>query len=369
MERQNHAKKGSAIVVGASLSGLMAAIALAREGICVTILEKSTEDRPIGAGLQVDGAILIQTKTEKLLRNLASRGKRSVQLWGSIESRLRTEARADKRINIHYHTRVQSVDQNNDSTWVVTDRGEQFHGDILIGADGHRSVVRRHVAPHKPNATFAGFIVWIAAVDEKDLPEYARPHSQSQKVTMLDGGIDGFLFGSILDRQDDSLATNNRRIGCAWYDNSRNELFRQLGCIEGMVVQHSLDGTNIPEETLLALIDQASVKWPEPWSSVTVHALKTRNVTGIPIKEYVPDNLVNGRIALVGDAAHVPAPITASGFNESLQDAVALGKSVSKDIKGNEAIKALKKYESNRLSKVQQMVQSGKWFSQSFGRP
>lgn len=101
-----------------------------------------------------------------------------------------------------------------------------------------------------------------------------------------------------------------------------------------MVAQHSLDGPDIPESTLHALIDQASVKWPEPWASVTVQALKTRQVTGIPIKEYVPDELVNGRIALVGDAAHVPAPVTASGFNESLRDATVLGKVVVKGIIG-----------------------------------
>src|SRR5699024_8840816 len=150
-----------------------------------------------------------------------SGGEKSVQLWGAIESRLRREARADKRINIRYHTRIQAVDQNKDSTWAITDGGEKFHGDILIGADGHRSIVRRHVAPHRPNATFAGFIVWIAGVDENDLPAYARPYSESQRVTMLDGGIDGFLFGSILDRGNDATGTNNRRIGCAWYDNSR----------------------------------------------------------------------------------------------------------------------------------------------------
>src|SRR5699024_1678700 len=141
---------------------------------------------------------------------LSSGGKKSVQLWGSIESRLRTEAKTNDRIDFRYNARVQSVDQDNDSTWVMTDGGEIFHADILIGADGHRSIVRRRVAPHKPNATFAGFIVWIAAVDEIDLPEYARPPSQSQGVTMLDGGIDGFLFGSILDRQNGSSATGNR---------------------------------------------------------------------------------------------------------------------------------------------------------------
>lgn len=100
-----------------------------------------------------------------------------------------------------------------------------------------------------------------------------------------------------------------------------------------------------------------------------IDCTKNRRLTGIPIKEYIPDNLVKGRIAIVGDAAHVPAPITASGFNESLEDAVALGKCVSKSSQENAALKALNKYESMRLNKVRRMVQSGQSFSRSFGRP
>ncbi|MFB9860896.1 FAD-dependent oxidoreductase [Salinicoccus siamensis] len=133
-------------------------------------------------------------------------------------------------------------------------------------------------------------------------------------------------------------------------------------------MRHSLKGADIPQETLDKLSEQASKKWPEPWVSATLHAIHTRNLLGIPIKEYMPDNLVKERIALIGDAAHVPAPITASGFNTSLQDAVELGKCVAKGVKGDAAVRALAKYESLRLNKVQRMVQSGKSFSYSYGR-
>lgn len=253
----------TATVVGGSLAGLMTAISLAREGIEVTILEKSGEHRPLGAGLQVNhSGALFQTETEKLLKHLASGGKKGVQLWGSIESRLKTEAKADSRINLHYHTRVQTIGQNHDITWAKTDEGELFYSDMLIGADGHRSIVRRHVAPHKPHATFAGFVVWMASVDSEDIPMEIQPHLKIGKVTMLDGGMNGFLFGSILDKPSVSSSKGHHRIGCAWYDNSRNDLFRQLGCIEGEVVSYKLNGADIPEATLHELIDQASEKWP-----------------------------------------------------------------------------------------------------------
>ncbi|MFB3167238.1 FAD-dependent monooxygenase [Neobacillus sp. 179-C4.2 HS] len=82
----------------------------------------------------------------------------------------------------------------------------------------------------------------------------------------------------------------------------------------------------------------------------------------------VPENLVKGRIAIVGDAAHLPTPLTASGFNASLQDASTLAECVAKGIQGTGATEALLEYESLRLKNARQIVQSGQSFSQSFGR-
>jgi 2-polyprenyl-6-methoxyphenol hydroxylase-like FAD-dependent oxidoreductase len=47
------------------------------------------------------------------------------------------------------------------------------------------------------------------------------------------------------------------------------------------------------------------------------------------IAEYVPDKLVKGRVALVGDAAHVPTPMTGSGFSASLHDAETLAAAIA----------------------------------------
>ena len=72
----------------------------------------------------------------------------------------------------------------------------------------------------------------------------------------------------------------------------------------------------------------------------------------------------------MGDAAHVPAPVTASGFNESLQDAVVLGNCVAQQRTTElEASMILANYEAHRLKTVQQMVLSGAFYTHSFGRP
>ncbi|MBT2758062.1 FAD-dependent monooxygenase [Mesobacillus foraminis] len=63
---------GSAVVVGASLSGLMTGIALSRAGLKVTILERAGAKPRSGAVLQVDSGEIDRTKTAKFLRKLAS---------------------------------------------------------------------------------------------------------------------------------------------------------------------------------------------------------------------------------------------------------------------------------------------------------
>ncbi|WP_081392537.1 FAD-dependent monooxygenase [Paenibacillus odorifer] len=357
----------SAVVVGASLSGLMAGIALARSGLHVTILESAGAKPRSGAVLQVESGDIDRTLTAKALRKLASGGMKSVEAWSSVQSRLRAEAKSHPKIDLRYDTRVQTVNQDNDSAWVMTDKGETFHGDILIGADGHRSTVRRHVAPHNPNATFAGYVIWVAIVDENVIPKEHRPNRNAPRVAMPDG-IGDFLLGGIVAGTDGSHDLGHRRLGWAWYDNTQNDLLRRLECVEGNVVRHSLNATDIPEQTLIELAEQASHRWPQPWLDAILYSIRTRNLTGTPIAEYVPDKLVKGRIAIVGDAAHVPTPLTASGFNASLQDAATLADCVAKGIQGIAATEALLEYESLRLKDVRQIVQSGQSFSRSFGR-
>ncbi len=359
----------SAIIVGASLCGLMTGLALARTGWNVRILERTGSNPRSGACLQVDSGDFDRSETAKLLRNLASGGIRSVEAWSSVQSRLRAEIETDPRIELYYDRRVETVDQDSDAAWAVTDKKELFRGDILIGADGHRSIVRRHVAPDRPNAIFAGYMIWVAIVDEKDIPEKYRPALNAPVVDMP-SGIGDFLLGSIVSGADGSRAPGERRLGWAWYDNTRNKLLRQMGYVKGNLVHHSLNAPDIPEATLIELSRQAMERWPQPWLAATLQSIKTRNITGIPIAEYVPDQLTNGRIVLVGDAAHVLTPLSASGFNNSLQDAATLADCMAKDIGGNGATikEAISEYEALRLNHVRGAVQSGQAFSRSFGR-
>ncbi|GHE73369.1 2-polyprenyl-6-methoxyphenol hydroxylase [Streptomyces spiralis] len=354
-------RQGTAVVVGASLAGLMSALALSRAGIDVTMLERVTAFPRTGASL---GGV-----TENMLVRLTGRARTDsdatthddVQSWSAIYTRLRSAVEADPRIRLRHAATVQHVGQDADAAWVSTADGRTYRAGVVIGADGHRSVVRRSVAPHHPDATFAGYMIWIGLADESAI---AGRHRWPRAVDILYRG-DGCLIGYPMAGPTGSVAPGARQLGWAWYDAGRNDLLREKGCVSGDVVQHTLRAADVPEATLRELADEADL-WPSPWRDVIRDCVDRRAIIGTPIAEYVPDRLVNGRLALVGDAAHVPTPMTASGFGMSLADADAIADAVAVGLDGQPMAQALKDYERARLDSVRASVRSGQQFSRSF---
>jgi 2-polyprenyl-6-methoxyphenol hydroxylase-like FAD-dependent oxidoreductase len=355
----------SVIIIGASLAGLMTAIAFARAGFSVTILEKGDSYPRQGAVLQVDQGQIDRTETALHLRRIASGGLRSAESWASIYANLRSETALYVNIERHYNTAVESVGQDEKSAWAFTRNGEVFHADILIGADGLHSIVRPLVAPRHPHAVYAGYMIWVSVIDEINLPPKSRPSLHHPSVSMPNGK-DDFLLGAIVAGDDGLRSLGNRKLGWAWYDKTQNDLLRQIGCVSGNRVIHSLRGDDIPKQTLASLSQKAHERWPQPWLDSTLFSIETRNLTGLPIAEYLPETLANGRIAVVGDAAHLSSPITAAGFNASLEDASTLIECCVPGLRKNDPIAALKDYEARRLSQVKRIVRSGQEFSKSF---
>ena len=359
-------RHGTAVIVGASLSGLMTGLALSRAGVDVTMLERVDEFPRTGASLGWvhEGLLEKITGRKRSDEDSTSFGPSapSVQTWTAVHARLRAAVDADPHIELRHGIRVERVDQDTDSAWATTSDDEVFHGDVVIGADGHRSVVRRSVSPEKPDATFAGYVLWIGLTDESAIP---TRHRWPRDIDIIGGG-DSYLFGYPLPSHDGSLVPGSRQIGWGWFDTSRNELLRDTGSVVGNVVHHSLTAADIPETTFRGLAAEARDLWPELWRDAILECIERRAVIGTPIAEYVPDRLVNGRLALVGDAAHVPSPMTGSGFSASMEDAETVAAAVATGVHESSLVGALRGYEGQRLSSVRGMVQSGQRFSRSF---
>jgi 2-polyprenyl-6-methoxyphenol hydroxylase-like FAD-dependent oxidoreductase len=138
---------------------------------------------------------------------------------------------------------------------------------------------------------------------------------------------------------------------------------RDKGCVVGDVVQHSLRPTDIPDGTYRELASEAGDWWPAPWRDAVLDCIDRRAVIGTPITEYVPDRIAHGRLALVGDAAHVPTPMTGMGFDASLQDAEALAQCLAS---AQSVAEGMREYQRRRLRGARDLVLSGQRFSRDF---
>lgn len=349
--------RGHVIIVGASLAGLMTALATSRAGFDVTMVERSADTGRTGAALHPGNALLSRLTGRS---GAAELDGSSIQTWTAVHAHLRAAVERDPKITIHDGVSIDDVGQDTSAAWAFAADGSCFTGDLLIGADGYNSVVRRVIAPEKPDARFAGYVIWIGISREADLKNPA-PWPMG---TLYDEAGPYILLGSSLPAEDGSMRRGERRISWAMYDNGRNALLRERGAIADGIVRRTLLSRDLPDDLLAALRRDAGL-WREPWRSSILDCVERRSIIGTPVAEYVPERLSESRLCLVGDAAHVPTPMTGNGFATSRDDAITLGRLLSDE---SDLEQALLSYEAERLPIVRSLVESGRQFSRAYGR-
>jgi 2-polyprenyl-6-methoxyphenol hydroxylase-like FAD-dependent oxidoreductase len=359
-----------AIVVGGSLSGLCAALALAADEAEVVVFERDRELGAGGAGLGVDRSLLGRVidaspfgdATVAALSVITS--NRDSTAWTLIHQWLRNLIDHRPRITVHHGAEVTQVRADAGGATVVTPVGP-FAADLVIGADGYRSIVRRSVAPAQPDATFAGYMLWRGLVEEAQLPaQAARPNQVPSVRVEWEGAYR--LVAYYVPGADGSTEPGQRRISWAWYDPFQDELLRKTGAVEGGMVRHSIIPSAIPADLVETLQERARQLWPEPWRSAVQVGLRAGRCFGTPIAEYVPTRLVAGRVALIGDAAHVSSPMTGSGFHYSLLDVLSLRQALA-GIAGGEAVAAaLTQFERARLTDDRELALYGQRWSSDY---
>ncbi len=357
-------ERGGAVVVGASLAGLSLCISLARSGLTVTALERDPEERTGGSGLRLWGG-----RGETVLRrdgsgirvptiaSIASAGAPGPEGWTTVRQRLFDAAIAEPGITILHDTDVVDVGQDADSAWAVDASGTRHSADILLGADGHRSLVRRTVDPERPNATYAGYAIWTGRVPCDVAPEWQEDRDHWDMIGLPNG--DGSMIVG-------ETQTNGkpRCFFWQWYDPTSDDYLREAGVLVGTVTQRSLSNDDIGADKYED-IQRRAEHWPAPWDEIVRYSVRERSIILTPITEYVPRCLAAGRIAMIGDAAHVPSPMTGAGFDTGLGDAEALGELTIEGVVGEQGPKVLRAYEEQRLDIAQQMVRSGQGFGRS----
>ena len=158
----------SVLVVGAGIAGSTLAYFLARTGITVTVVERANEQRSSGSPVDVRGPALAVVEQMNLLapiRAAATRARRlaavdsSGRVIGWIPTQTGPEGieipRSDlaailasavrEQAEFHYDDTITALREDDDGVEVTFERGAPRRFDLVVGADGLHSTVRRLV--------------------------------------------------------------------------------------------------------------------------------------------------------------------------------------------------------------------------------
>ncbi|MYS04965.1 NAD(P)-binding protein [Streptomyces sp. SID6041] len=303
-----------AVVVGAGIGGLTAAVALHRNGWQVTVLERAADLAPVGAGIglapnaqraldviglgdrvrdlaawQGDGGMRAPDGRWLARTNAAAAAARFggplVLLHRATLVDLLTSALPDGTVRTGAAATLTDPGDDRRPARLATPDGE-IEAALVVAADGIRSTVRHSLFPEHPGPRYAGCTTWRVVVPAPERP--FAPHETWGA---------GRLWGTqpLKDGRIYAYAMAAAPAGGRAPDDEKAELLRLFG------------DWHHPVPEILAAVDPGQVLRHD------VH--------------HLPDPLPafhRGRVALLGDAAHAMMPSLGQGGNQAIEDAVVL---------------------------------------------
>ncbi|WP_329344654.1 FAD-dependent monooxygenase [Streptomyces sp. NBC_01352] len=337
------------LVIGGGVAGTTTALALHKAGFDVSVYEAhpdSAED--IGAFLtlasngmralaQIDASaavtatgfpltsmrVLDGTGTELAQRSLGEADNPVLRYRclrrGELNAALQTEA-AHRGITIRHGASVASVQDGPDRVTAHFTDGSTATGDLLIGADGLNSTVRRTIAP-ATQPCYAGEYVFYGYTTNTSRAEEA----DAERITMVRGSAAAFGYAVSPGGQT------------YWFARVAGER------LAADVIAHGTPGRW--RDLLMPLLRDdataaAGIVAATPDDILVTNA--TEIPTGAPWR--------SGRMLLVGDAAHAASPATGQGASMAMEDAVILAKAL-RDAPDTDT--ALSVYETLRRPRVE----------------
>jgi 2-polyprenyl-6-methoxyphenol hydroxylase-like FAD-dependent oxidoreductase len=209
---------------------------------------------------------------------------------------------------------------------IATADGEyRMDAGYLVGADGGRSTVRKQSGIDFPGHT-AGTVSRVAHVH---LP---------QQIRVLEGGVEIAGYGFLPFRHNRlergvvmimMMDPARPMIGTIEYGHTPGSADGPMSLVELRGSLQRILGVDVPIE---------EPRWDGPKANLRIDGQNTRQA----------DRYRDGRILLVGDAAHVHSPLGGPGLNLGMSDAVNLGWKLAAEINGTAPTGLLDSYESER---------------------
>lgn len=343
----------TALVIGGGIAGPVTATALRRAGVDATVYEAYPEPSdglsgslalaPNGVAAlgHIGAADAVRAIAQPITRTAMAVGGKRIDLPGlsGIEPqqvvqrgelhRVLRELAEDAGVRFEYGKRLVGVEEGEDRVSARFAEGSTATADILVGADGVRSTVRKLIDPGAPDAGFTGMLGFQG---------YVEPDAD---LAGLEPGVMTFAFGTR-----------------AYY------LYWKMA--DGRITW----GANLPSKTYLSTNEAREIpaeEWlrrlrevyadDEPGSSLAARTTAANLDVGgaIHIMPPVP-RWHRGRMVLVGDAVHAPSNSTGQGASLAIESAIQLARCV-RDLPEPRA--AFTAYEELRRERVERITRRG----------
>jgi 2-polyprenyl-6-methoxyphenol hydroxylase-like FAD-dependent oxidoreductase len=346
------AEDRKALIVGAGIGGLTAALAMREAGIDVTVFEQAARLQDVQAG----GGLLVWNNGMRALREIGlheeaekSAAVLDVTTFNSYKGgvlatwpikkvaddlgvptvgvvrgdlhRVLANALGEEPIRVGAH--YESFTADNGGVNVRFSDGTEEHGDLLVGADGVRSTVRVDLLG-RADLRAPGYWGIQAVVD------FEHPLAEHGTFATYWGPGSRFAYHHV---------GGGRLYWFAVEDGEGRE----------------------PAAERIEIVRGRLASWPEPVPSI-IAATPDEAIAVMDIADAKPvKRWGSGPATLLGDAAHPILPNLGQGTSQALEDAVVLARSLRQE---PDVVKALRAYEDKRAPRTAGLVK----FSRNLGR-
>ncbi|MBX3592849.1 FAD-dependent oxidoreductase [Sphingomonas sp.] len=335
----------SVLVVGAGIGGLTAAIALCRKGHHVTVIEKDPQWSVYGVGI-IQQANVVRAMDQLGVLDAfldAASGFDAVEIFipdGTRVARVPAPSlvegkpanvgisrRALQRVlgdsakalgaEIRLGVTVETLDDDGAGVSVGFSDGSDGRFDLVVGADGVYSQIRRMILPDAPRPEFTGQSVW----------RYNFPRPEGMDALQVYNGPIGVGLVPISDALMYMFATTPE---------PDNPFYEKQGIAATM--RAKLANTAPPIRALAEQITDDDAVVYRPLEGLMVYG-----------------DWHKGRVVLLGDAVHATTPHLGQGAGMAVEDSIVLADELSAHGGIEEALTA---YRARRFERCRYIVES-----------
>jgi FAD-dependent urate hydroxylase len=325
------------LIVGAGIAGLALAASLERVGITPAVAEIGKASLSRGLALMLtsnaalalrrvglDGAVIDHgIVLERIVHtdppgnpieddhDLRPSNGRYAPNLGITRDGLMSALSGAARAQIRYATTIATVDLAAAEPEVAFTDGTRERFDLIVGADGINSAVRKLIYPDiEPG--YRSFCAWRTVMESADGDPVFRLRSTT-----------GCFLGSF---------------PCA------------PNLVYSFLLAHSADLPVLSRGERLARFQELAARFHGDVPRLIAQQADPDRVIFVPVQEVQTPSYHRGRVVLVGDAAHAFSPLLAQGAAMAIEDAVALAESLSG---AGDVGTAFRSYESRRRPRVE----------------